>query len=134
MIWPFCVTTCESLMGYWRHRNSELRDFPGGPVVRTLSSQCRLPGFNPLLGNLSHTPQLKLSAASYILTNKIKQLKKKKKKVSPSITSKAPALRGRISISTILRHLYRNLGGNRKIGHGSYLLGTYNQERKDLYP
>ena len=23
------------------------RDFPGGPVAKTLSSQCRGPGFNP---------------------------------------------------------------------------------------
>ena len=27
------------------------RDFPCGPVVRTLHSQCRGPGFNPWLGN-----------------------------------------------------------------------------------
>ena len=28
-----------------------IRDFPGGPVARTLSSQCRGPGFNPYAGN-----------------------------------------------------------------------------------
>ena len=27
--------------------NSSIRDFPGGPVVKTMCSQCRGPGFNP---------------------------------------------------------------------------------------
>ena len=27
------------------------RDFPGGPVVKTLSFHCRGHGFNPCLGN-----------------------------------------------------------------------------------
>ena len=32
-------------------------DFPGGPVVKTQSSQCRGPGFNPWSGNyVSHAP------------------------------------------------------------------------------
>ena len=32
------------------------RDFPGGPVVKTLYSQCRGPGFNPWSGNyVPHT-------------------------------------------------------------------------------
>ena len=34
-------------------------DFPCGPVVKTLCSQCRGPGFSPLLGNRSHIPHLK---------------------------------------------------------------------------
>ena len=29
----------------------EKRDFPGGPGVKTLGSQCRGPGFNPWSGN-----------------------------------------------------------------------------------
>ena len=28
-----------------------LRDFPGGPVAKTLRSQCRGPGFDPWSGN-----------------------------------------------------------------------------------
>ena len=32
------------------------RDFPGGPVAKTLHSQCRGPGFNPWSGNwILHT-------------------------------------------------------------------------------
>ena len=27
------------------------RDFPGGPVAKSLSSPCRGPGFNPWSGN-----------------------------------------------------------------------------------
>jgi len=29
----------------------EMRDFPGGPVSKTLNSQCRGPGFDSWLGN-----------------------------------------------------------------------------------
>ena len=32
-----------------------MRDFPGSPVVKTLSFQCRECGFNPWSGNLDHT-------------------------------------------------------------------------------
>ena len=33
----------------------KIRDFPGGPVVRALCSQCRRPGFDPGSGNsISH--------------------------------------------------------------------------------
>ena len=31
--------------------NSTGRDFPGGPAVKTLRSQCRGPGFDPWSGN-----------------------------------------------------------------------------------
>ena len=34
-------------------------DFPGDPMAKTLSSQCRGPGFNPWSGTRSHMPQLK---------------------------------------------------------------------------
>ena len=33
------------------HFKSGLRDFPGGPVGKTLCSQCRRPGFDPWSGN-----------------------------------------------------------------------------------
>ena len=31
----------------WTHQPTHLRDFPGGPVVKTPRSQCRGPGFDP---------------------------------------------------------------------------------------
>ena len=34
----------------WR-REEEMRDFPGGPVVKTLYFHCRGHCFNPWLGN-----------------------------------------------------------------------------------
>ena len=34
-----------------QHNKGHLRDFPGGPVVKTPRSQCREPGFNPWSGN-----------------------------------------------------------------------------------
>ena len=34
-----------------KHEQCNVREFPGGPVVRTLSFQCRGPGFDPWLGN-----------------------------------------------------------------------------------
>ena len=36
------------------------RDFLGGPVARTLGSQCRGPGFNPCQGTRSYLPQLRV--------------------------------------------------------------------------
>ena len=37
---------------YGRKQNKKHQgDFPGGPVVKTLHSQCRGPGFNPWSGN-----------------------------------------------------------------------------------
>ena len=41
----------------------EYRDFPGGPVAKTLYSQYRGPGYNPGQGTRSHMPQLRSSAA-----------------------------------------------------------------------
>ena len=32
-------------------RNTDSGNFPGGPVAKTLSYQCRWPGFNPWSGN-----------------------------------------------------------------------------------
>ena len=32
-------------------KNNEIRDFPGGPVVKTPHLQCRGPGSDPWLGN-----------------------------------------------------------------------------------
>ena len=49
---------------------SPLRDFPSGPVVRSLHSPCRGPGFNPWSGARSHMLRVRLGAA---------KLKKKKK-------------------------------------------------------
>ena len=40
---PLCQTLCREL--------GTQRDFPGGPVAMTLSSQCRGPKFNPWSGN-----------------------------------------------------------------------------------
>ena len=51
--------------------NKNSRDFPGGPVAKTLSSQCRGPGSIPGQGARSHMLQLRPRAA---------KLKKKKKK------------------------------------------------------
>ena len=39
-------------------------DFPGGPLVKTLSSQCRGQGSVPGEGTRSHMPQLKISCAT----------------------------------------------------------------------
>ena len=39
-------------------------DFPGGPVVKTLSSPCRGQGSVPGEGTRSHMPQLKISCAT----------------------------------------------------------------------
>ena len=33
------------------HQKTTSGDFPGGPVVKTLRSQCRGPGFHPWSGN-----------------------------------------------------------------------------------
>ena len=35
-------------------------DFPGGPVAKTLCSQCRGPGFDPWSGNQFHMLQLRV--------------------------------------------------------------------------
>ena len=32
-------------------KNEQIRDFPGGPLVKTSCSQCRGRGFNPWSGN-----------------------------------------------------------------------------------
>ena len=41
------------------------KNFLRGAVVKTLSSQCRGPGFNPWSGNFrSHMPQLKILHAT----------------------------------------------------------------------
>ena len=36
---------------YILNKNHFDRDFPGGPAVKTLHSQCRGPGFDPWSGN-----------------------------------------------------------------------------------
>ena len=41
-------------------KSKSLRDFPGGPVAKTLSSQCRGPG----QGTGSHMLQIKISCAA----------------------------------------------------------------------
>ena len=41
-------------------QNTNWRDFPGGPVGKTLCSQCRGPGSTPAQGTRSHMPQLKI--------------------------------------------------------------------------
>ena len=40
------------------------RDFRGGPVVETHRSQCRVPGFDPCLGNWSPHAAIKISPAA----------------------------------------------------------------------
>ena len=40
------TTTGERIKKMWY-----TEDFPGGPVIKTLSSQCRGPGFDPCSGN-----------------------------------------------------------------------------------
>ena len=40
-----------------------IRDLPGGPMVKTLHSQCRELGFNPCRGTRSHMLQLRPSVA-----------------------------------------------------------------------
>ena len=40
--------------------STEHKDFPGGPVAKTVRSQCRGPGFNPLPGTRSYMPQLRV--------------------------------------------------------------------------
>ena len=50
---PFCASLSSCLI---RDNNTDLKklfwgDFPGGPVDKTQSSQCRGPGFNPWSGN-----------------------------------------------------------------------------------
>ena len=45
----------------WEKQLKKLhRDFPGGPVAETLSSQCRGPGSIPGQGTRSHTTQWRL--------------------------------------------------------------------------
>ena len=52
---PF--STLSQMLASW--------DFPGGPVVRTLSSQCRWPGFHPWSGNkIPHATTKSLHAAT----------------------------------------------------------------------
>ena len=44
-------------------KSRHARDSPGGPVARTLISQCWGPGFDLRLGTISHMPQLRPCAA-----------------------------------------------------------------------
>ena len=61
-IWPYPLLkkklnsrhhyNSESLFCYMRNRNdTDFKDFPGGPVAKTSSSQSRGPGFNTWSGN-----------------------------------------------------------------------------------
>ena len=36
-------------------KTGSVRDFPGGPLAKTPHSQCRGPGFNPLVSELDPT-------------------------------------------------------------------------------
>ena len=54
-------------------------DFPRGPVVKTLHSQCRGPGFDPVQGTRSRMLQLRPDAAKK--EERKKREKKKKKKI-----------------------------------------------------
>ena len=56
----YCVMTVFFLL----FKKSPLRDFPGGPVAKTLLSQCRGPGFCPSSGNKSCMPQFKIPCDS----------------------------------------------------------------------
>ena len=47
--WPKPVTMVLSLGSSW-FKNG-MWDFPGGPVAKTLGSQCRGPGFDPWMGS-----------------------------------------------------------------------------------
>ena len=46
-----------------KKKKKKIRDFPGGPVTKTLSSQCRRPEFNPWSGTRSHLQQLRPDTA-----------------------------------------------------------------------
>ena len=51
---PCSLEPLQLWMRNWGHSDFKmavLRDFPGGPVAKTLSSQCRQPGFDPWGGN-----------------------------------------------------------------------------------
>ena len=54
LVWPG-KTACSEEANFELNLKSlvrlKIRDFPGGPVVKTLLSQCRGHGFNPLSGN-----------------------------------------------------------------------------------
>ena len=54
-----------------------MRDFPGGPIAKTLSSQCRGSGSIPGQGTRLHMPQLRvhmLHLKSYLLQLRLKIL------------------------------------------------------------
>ena len=42
--------SCNSIFLYIQFLKVTLRDFPGGPVVKTPGTQCRGPNFNPWSG------------------------------------------------------------------------------------
>ena len=47
MVWPYEGIVCSIKMIIMK----SMRDFPGGPVVKTPCFQCRAPGFDPWSGN-----------------------------------------------------------------------------------
>ena len=50
------------------HQDAVFRDFPGGPVVKTLPAQCKGHRFNPWSVNIPHAAeQLSLCAAEPVL-------------------------------------------------------------------
>ena len=51
------------------------RDFPGGPVARTLCSQCRDLGSSPAQGTRSHMPQPRPRAAKFFFFRKLENIK-----------------------------------------------------------
>ena len=60
------LSLCSSSLLAINTRKKDLLawDFPGGPVVKTLSSQCRGQSSMPGEGTRSHMPQLKISCAA----------------------------------------------------------------------
>ena len=48
---PLCFSLNTTKTDMLAKLKIQLRDFPGGPVAKTLPSQCRGPGFNPWSGN-----------------------------------------------------------------------------------
>ena len=49
----YCIPSCSSIREILQARVLEWGDFPGGPVAKTLCSQCRGLGFHPYVGTTS---------------------------------------------------------------------------------
>ena len=57
---PHLSCGMQDLLSSLWHARSLVAACPGGPVVKTPHSQCRVPGFNPWSGNQIHLGQLRV--------------------------------------------------------------------------